>query len=196
MCLSLKATRAYDFTVPHNLWKTLSPNPSTTVDSLHLEFVPDGKSKCLVKEKGTIVAVLLTGKRLIQVCGFGPADVKDQSSCGEKHEGRALYEWAVVQRHSKHGTVTDKFEIRTKSDGIFVIKRSEGNWIVKDSGTKAIVAFLEKQPRETWRVRCCPGIDPAMMACVAVSLDKLKDLFDGEIRASHRDLCMQRGAVA
>lgn len=193
MCMSLKATRFYDFSVPRKLWSTLSPNPSKTVDILHLEFVPDGKFKCLVKEKGTIVAVLLTGHRLVQVCGFAPADVKDRSGCGKKHEGRSLYEWAVVQRHSKNGTITSKFEIRTKSDGIFVIKKSNSNCIVKDSTTKQPVALLKKQAGATWRVRCCPGIDPAMMACMTVCLDKLKDLFEGEIRDSHQDLAFQRG---
>ena len=232
MSLSLKANKAYDFDVPQNLWKTLSPNPCKTVDSLQLEFVPDEvklsnrpskcvkESKCLVKNQrdGDIVAVLLTGHRQVHICGFLPAaartdDRSGSSACSmkEKHDGRTLYEWAKVQRHCKNGTVTyDKFEIRMKDDDstIFVIKPYKGNFIVKDSGkkSKTPVAFIEKQQQKEdqekqsnnnnnfWRVRCCPGIDPTMMACMTVSLDKVKDLFyNDEMRTMSNGLNKQRG---
>lgn len=216
MSLSLKANKAYDFDVPQNLWNTFSPNPCKTVDSLHLEFVPDGKSKCLVRSQtdGDIVAVLLTGHRQVQICGFLPAaartDDRSGSACGmkEKHDGRTLYEWAKVQRHYKNGTVSyDKFEIRIKGDDCttFVIKPYKGNFIVKESGqkSKTPVAFIEKQQKHhqqqsnknnCWRVRCCPGIDPTMMACMTVSLDKVKDMFyNDEVRSQKVSLCNQRG---
>ena len=214
MSLSLKANRAYDFVVPQNCWKTLSPNPCKAVDSLHLEFVPDGKSKCLVKNQNDddIVAVLLTGHRQVHICGFLPAaartDDRSGSACSmkEKHDGRTLYEWAKVQRHCKNGTVTyDKLEIRMKGDDcpIFVIKPYKGNFIVKvkDSGekSKTPVAFIEKQQQQSnnnnfWRVRCCPGIDPILMACMTVSLDKVKDLFyNDEMRTKSGSLNKKGG---
>ena len=147
-----------------------------------------------MKEKGTTVAVLLAGHRLVQVCGFTPADTSDseKSKSKKQHEGRALYEWAVVQRHSKHGTITPKFEIKTKNDGTFVIKKQKGIYIVKTLAPKEVVALLEKQPHDTWRVRCCPGLDPAMMACMTVCLDKMDDLFEQEVRNSHQDISNQR----
>ena len=193
MCVSLKATKAYDFAVPHNIWVTLGANKEHMVEDLHLEFVPLGKEKCIVKEKGTTVAVLLAGHRLVQVCGFSPLDSSEKSKNIKEHEGRPLYEWAVVQRHSKHGTITPKFEIKTKSDGTFVIKKEKGIYIVKTTAPKEVVALIEKQPHETWRVRCCPGMDPAMMACMTVCLDKMQDLFETGIRNSHQDISNQRG---
>lgn len=121
---------------------------------------------------------------------------------------RPQYERAKVQKHLQKGITTFQYDLRTATDGTFVteyfgevLSRSGRKFVLTTTptrpGSKAaggdgrkVVASLEEGKRlptkqdyrEPWQCRTCPGVDAVLVACFVVALDKLKDMYNDDLR--------------
>ena len=191
---------------------------STTVsiEGYNIIFEPVDDKRCIVKEEtnndeSKVVAILITGVRLVTIYTFDPVGgaYDSQSKTEEhqqqllQHDGRPIYEWAVAMKHYKNGTVTSQYELKNNhsSNTTALVTGNFGkvfsslrHLVLKSQKTMTVCATVEEETNLTsWKCRTCPGIDPVMIACFVVSLDKIKEMFEDEVKKNYHDVMVQRG---
>lgn len=192
---------------------------NVSIEGCNLIFEPLDKNRCIVKEKSNnggsiVIAILKSGVRQVTIYSFDPVTgVKNNDSQYKtdqhqqqqqlQQDGRPIYEWAVAKRHSKNGTVTSQYELSVKNTrssntstlvtGNFGKVFSSLRHLVLKSQTLTVCATVEEETNLTsWKCRTCPGIDPVMIACFVVSLDKIKEMFEEELKNNYHDVMVQR----
>jgi hypothetical protein len=193
-----------------------------SIEGCNLTYEPLDDNRCIVKEKKNdsddiTVAVLITGVRQVTMYSFVPVVGANESHYKTdhhhqqqqqqqlQHDGRPIYEWAVAKRHYENGTVTSQYELKNthSSDTSALVTGNCGkvfsslrHLVLKSQRTMTVCATVQEETNLTsWECRTCPGIDPVMVACFVVSLDKIKEMFEEGVKNNYHDVMVQREFV-
>lgn len=192
---SLKAdgTKGYSFRVPKAAcWKTTEKSPVSIGGDLgEKAFLTIDSTRCLFRHKQATEAVLLHDfrARAIHICSFTPP--------GTHRGGVPLFEWGRIERTKGWSAIAAaaagryaSYTLTTPHDGRYSIRvgigdrRSNGTrahtrthrrmmLVSSSNGGDSVCARFEEN-ETSWDCRTLSGIDPAMMVCVLVGIDKLQ----------------------
>mmetsp|Transcript_32456 Transcript_32456/g.79104 ORF Transcript_32456/g.79104 Transcript_32456/m.79104 type:complete len:286 (+) Transcript_32456:371-1228(+) len=159
----------------------------------------------LIAQKRRILICTLSPppKSLVPNASFSRSSTSSSNNM-QHPDGRPLHVRGIVKMHYWNGTLTQDYEIVTPEDGAFTTHffgksmSSRKNMVLDDENDrlvatlcqvdddveeKALTAQVEARRDSTvWKCRTVPGVDEAMIVCLAVCLDKLKVDFKDDYR--------------